>query len=179
MVTTVYSPEFPEKVSPVESALAGQFMAWLRQGVQGGVLPVNTPDALVYVVAEGLLLASPRIFGEFAKLIVAGLNPLFDAARRVQREVLREGWHLRADRGLSIFCYEKGRYARGRSDRETTRINGIVIREPQRFIQPLPAIDPALVRVVDAVGPSPSQSPSPLNRSVDDLSTRSPAASGT
>lgn len=171
-VTTVYSPEFLEKVNPVESALAGQFMAWLRQGVLGGALPVNTPDALVYVVAEGLLLASPRIFREFAKLM-GGSEPLFDAARRVQREVLREGWHLRADRGLSIFCYE-----RGQTDRETTRINGIVIREPQRFIQPLPAIDPALVRVVDAVGPSPSQSPSPLDRSVDDLSTRSPAASG-
>lgn len=177
MVTTVDSPEFLEEVSPVESALAGQFMAWLRQGVQGGVLPVNAPDALVHVVAEGLLLASPRIFREFAKQI-GGSEPLFDAARRVQREVLREGWHLRADRGLSIFCYEKGRYARGRSDRETTRINGIVIREPQRFIQPLPAIDPALVRVVDGVGASHSSSPSPLDRSVDDLSTRSPAASG-
>jgi hypothetical protein len=100
------SPEFLEEVNPVESALAGQFMAWLRQGVLGGALPVNTPDALVYVVAEGLLLASPRIFREFAKQI-GGSEPLFDAARRVQREVLREGWHLRADRGLSIFCYER------------------------------------------------------------------------
>ena len=74
----------------------------------------------------------------------------------MQREVLREGWHLRADRGLSIFCYEKERYARGRSDPETTRINGIVIREPQRFIQPLPAIDSKLVRVADGAGTSPS-----------------------
>ncbi len=161
-VTTVDSPEFLEEVTPVESALAGQFMAWLRQGVLGGALPVNTPEAPVYVVAEGLLLASPRIFSEFAKQI-GGSEPLFDAARRVQREVLRVGWHLRADRGLSIFCYETGRYetgryARGRSDPETTRINGIVIREPQRFIQPLPAIDPALVRVVDGVGPSLSPS---------------------
>jgi hypothetical protein len=177
-VTTVDSPEFLEEVTPVDSALAGQFMAWLRQGVLAGALPVNTPEALVYVVAEGLLLASPRIFREFAKQI-GGSEPLFDAARRVQREVLREGWHLRSDRGLSIFCYEKGCYAKGRSDPETTRINGIVIREPQRFIQPLPAIDPALVRVVDGVGPSPSPSPSPLDRSADDLSARSPAAPGT
>ena len=156
-VTTVDSPEFLEQVNSVESVLAGQFMAWLKQGVQGGRLPVNTPDALVYVVAEGLLLASPRIFREFATQI-GGSEPLFDAARRVQREVLREGWHLRADRGLSIFCYGTGRYARGRSDPETTRINGIVIREPQRFIQPLPDIDPALVRLADGVGPSPSPS---------------------
>jgi hypothetical protein len=71
------------------------------------------------VVAEGLLLASPRIFREFAKQQVGGSRGrLFDAAKRVQREVLREGWHLRADRGVSILCYEKGRNARGRSDRE-------------------------------------------------------------
>jgi hypothetical protein len=67
-----------------------------------------------------------------------------DAAKRVQREVLREGWHLRADRGVNILCYE-----RKRSDRGSSRINGIVICEPQRFIQALPAIDSTLVRVVE------------------------------
>lgn len=149
-IVTVDSPEFLEDVNPVESALARQFMAWLNQGVHGGTLPVNTPDALVYVVADGLLLASPRIFREFAKQI-GGSEPVVDAARRVQREVLREGWHLRADRGLNILCYE-----RGRSDHGATRINGIVIREPQRFIRPLPAIDPALVRVADGVPPTPT-----------------------
>ena len=69
---------------------------------------------------------------------------LADAAKRVQREVLREGWHLRADRGVNILCYE-----RKRSDRGSTRINGIVIREPQRFVQTLPAFDSMLVRVVE------------------------------
>ena len=65
----------------------------------------------------------------------------------MQREVLREGWHLRAGSGVNILGYE-----RKRSDHGTTRINGVVIREPQRFIQPLPAIDSALVRVADGAG---------------------------
>jgi len=146
-VPNVDPPEFLEGVSPDESALARQFMAWLSQGLLGGTLSVNTPDALVHVVAEGLLLASPRIFREFAKQRVAGLGADADAAKRVQREVLREGWHLRADRGVNILCYEHRR-----SDRGTTRINGIVIREPKRFIQPLPAIDSTLVRVMDNEG---------------------------
>jgi hypothetical protein len=124
-------------------------MVWLNQGLLDGTFSVNKPDALVHGVAEGLLLASPRIFREFAKQQVAGPESAADAAKRVQREVLREGWHLRADRGVNILCYD-----RKRSDRGGTRINGIVIREPQRFLHALPAIDSALVRVMDgASGP--------------------------
>ena len=143
-IATGKPPEFLDKVTPGESALARLFMAWLKQGVQSGALSVNTPDALVYVVAEGLLLASPHIFREFAKQQVGGAEPITDTAKHLQREVLRQGWHLRADRGLNILCYE-----RGRSDRGSNRINGIVIRDPQRFIQPLPAIDSTLVRLLD------------------------------
>lgn len=146
-VVSVDSPEFLEEVKPDESTLARQFMAWLSQGVLRGTLAVNTPDALVHVVAEGLLLTSPRIFREFTKQQVAGSEPAVDAAKRVQREVLREGWHLRAGSGVNIVCYE-----RKRSDHGITRINGIVIREPLRFIRALPAIDSALVRVADGAG---------------------------
>ncbi len=148
-VLTVDPPEFLEAVRPEESALARQFMAWLSRGVIGGALPVNTSGAVVHVVAEGLLLASPRIFREFAKQQVAGPEATADVAKRVQREVLREGWHLRGERGVNILCYEQSRSGRG-----TTRFNGIVIREPQRFIQPLPAVDSTLVRVVDGMGVS-------------------------
>jgi hypothetical protein len=143
-VLAVDPSEFLEDVSPDESALARQFMAWLSQGMLDGRLSVNVPDALVHVVAEGLLLASPRIFREFAKQQVGVPESAADEAKRVQREVLREGWHLRADRGVNILCYE-----RKRSDRGSTRINGIVIREPQRFVQALPAIDSTLKRVVE------------------------------
>jgi hypothetical protein len=154
-VASIDKAEFLEDVRPEESALAVQFMAWLRQGVLGGTLPVNTADASVFVVAEGLLLCSPRIFREFAKQRMAGHEAVADAAKRVQREVLRQGWHLRADGGVNILHYEQSQ-----SGRATNRINGIVIREPQRFIQPLPDIDSTLVRVMDGAGPSPSPLPS-------------------
>ena len=147
IVLTAEPPEFLEDVKPDEFAVARQFMAWLSQGVLGGTLAVNTPDALVHMVAEGLLLASPRIFREFARQQGAGFEPAVDTARRVQREVLREGWHLRAERGVNILCYE-----RKRSDHGVTRINGIVLREPLRFIQSLPAIDLTLLRVVEGAG---------------------------
>jgi hypothetical protein len=152
-VITVDTTEFLEDVLPDESALARQFMVWLNQGLLDGSLSVNKPDALVYGVAEGLLLASPRIFREFAKQQVAGPESGADATRRAQRqvlrEVLREGWHLRGDHGVNIRCY-----GYRRSDRGATRINGIVMLEPQRFIQRLPAIDSTLVRMVDgASGP--------------------------
>jgi hypothetical protein len=146
-VQTADTPEFLADVKPDESALARQFMAWLSQGLIGGTMAVNTPDALVHVVAEGLLLASTSIFREFAKQQGGASEPTVDTAKRVQREVLREGWHLRAERGVNILCYE-----RKRSDYGITRINGIVIREPQRFIQSLPAIDSSLVRVADGAG---------------------------
>lgn len=154
-VATDERAQFLEDVRPEESALAVQFMAWLRQGVLDCTLPVNTAEASVFVVAEGLLLCSPRVFREFAKQHMAGSEVVADAAKRVQRELLRQGWHQRAGGGVNILSYEQRR-----SDRSTTRINGIVIREPQRFIQPLPAIDSTLDRVMDGAGASPSPLPS-------------------
>ena len=146
---TVEAPAFLEDCSPGTSVRARQFMAWLNQGLLDGTLSVNQPDALVHRVAEGLLLASPRLFRQFARQQVVGPEAADYAARRVQREVLREGWHLRGDHGVNILCYEHRR-----SDRGAIRINGIVILEPQRFIQPLPAIDPTLVRAVDGASVS-------------------------
>ena len=121
---TVDTPEFLEDVKPDESQLARQFMVWLSQGVISGTLSVNTPDAFVHVVAEGLLLTSPRIFREFAKQQIVGSEPVVDVAKRVQRDVLRGDWHLR-ERGVNILCYERKRAHHG-----ITRINGFVIREP-------------------------------------------------
>ena len=141
---TTVAPAFLEDVHAEGAALAQQFMAWLRQGVLDGTLSVNRTDAQVHVVNEGLLLASPRIFREFARER-AGPEPAGDAAKRVQRDVLRAGWHLRAGGGVNMLCYEMTR-----AGRSPTRITGIVIRDPRRFIDPLPVVDTTLVRVVDS-----------------------------
>jgi len=146
-VPTVVEPGFLDDVTTQRSPLARQLMAWLKRGVRDGTLDVNGSDAYMHVVDEGLLLVSPRIFREFAQQPGRSVEPAVDVARQVQREVLREGWHLRADRGVNILCYELRRDGRG-----SARINGVVIREPQRFVDPLPPINTSLVRVLDAAG---------------------------
>lgn len=146
-VPAVVETLYLEDVTTQRSALARQFMAWLRRGVLDGTLAVNGSGAPVHVVDDGLLLVSPRIFREFARQPGRSAEPAVDGARQVQREVLREGWHLRVDGGVNILCYELKGGGRG-----STRINGIVIREPQRFVDPLPPINPSLVRVLDAAG---------------------------
>ena len=71
------------------------------------------------------------------------------SAKRLQREILRAGWHLQAERGVNFHSYQwKG------DQRTTSRVSGIVIVEPGRFVDPLPPVNPALVRVVDATGSS-------------------------
>lgn len=147
-------PETLEGVRQEGSELARRFMHWLQRGIAGGTLLVNVPGALVHGVNEGLLLASPRIFRRFAKHdgfvdATAAFNPeqAVEPAKRIQREVLRAGWHLRADHGVNILSYQWLR-----DHRAMSRINGIVICEPGRFVAPPPPINPALVRVVDAAG---------------------------
>jgi hypothetical protein len=124
-------------------------MAWLKQGLHDGALAVNSPSAFVHVVADGLLLSSPRIFREFADKQVAGTEPAVDVAKRVQCEVLRQGWHIRTEQGMNFLYYERKRSGGG-----SFPINGIVIREPQRFFRSLPAIDFELVRLADPTGKS-------------------------
>jgi hypothetical protein len=68
-----------------------------------------------------------------------------DAAKRLQREVLRAGWHLRADGGVNLHGY-----AWKQDGGAAARIHGVVILEPARFVDPVPAINPALVRVADS-----------------------------
>ena len=155
-VSSTTEPEYLDDMREQGSALARRFMDWLRQGIVGGTLPVNTPNALVHRVAEGLLLAWPRIFREFAKeagpvggLMGPNADQVAGSAKRLQREFLRAGWQLQAERGVNFHCYQwKG------DQRTTSRINGLVIVEPSRFVDPLPPVNPALVRVVDGTGPA-------------------------
>ena len=61
-----------------------------------------------------------------------------DAAKRLQREVLRAGWHLRADGGVNLHGYA-WRHDGG----PDFRIHGVVILAPTRFVDPLPPVNPA------------------------------------
>lgn len=138
-------PEFLDGVDAADAGRPRRFMEWVRQGIAGGTLQVNVRGALVHGVEDGLLLASPGIFRAFVRRDGSGQAEPGDAAKRLQREVLRAGWHMRADGGVNLHGY-----AWKQDGRAADRIHGIVILSPGRFFDPLPAINPALVRVGDS-----------------------------
>ena len=135
-------PEFLDGVDAAGAERPRRFMEWVRQGIADGTLPVNVRGALVHGVEDGLLLASPGIFRTFIRRDGPGQGESGDAAKRLQREVLRAGGHLRADGGVNLHGY-----AWKQDGRAAARIHGIVILAPGRFLDPVPPINPALVRV--------------------------------
>jgi len=137
--------EFLDSVDAAGAERPRRFMEWMRQGIADGTLPVNVRGALVHGVEDGLLLASPGIFRAFVRRDGVGQAEPGDAAKRLQREVLRAGWHLRADGGVNLHGY-----AWKQDGRAAARIHGIVILSPGRFFDPVPPINPALVRVGDS-----------------------------
>jgi hypothetical protein len=134
-------PEFLEDVAPPGSERPQRFLQWLRQGISDGTLPVNTHGALVHGVEEGLLLASPGIFRAFIRHEGVGKGESGDADKRLQREVLRERSHLRTEGGVNLHAY-----AWKREGRPSACIHGIVILDPRRIVDPVPAINTELVR---------------------------------
>jgi len=102
-----------------------------------------------------MLLVSPRIFREFSKQLGKDAREGSggpsgdgaDAAKWAQRQVLRAGWHLQADRGVNILAYQVMR-----GDRPVSRLSGVVIRNPAQFIDPPPAVNPVLVRAAEGQG---------------------------
>lgn len=131
------------------SDVARSFIGWLRRGISDGTIRVNEPGALVHGVNEGVLLVSPRIFREFSKQLgphqhdgrIGSPSDGADPAKWVQRQVLRAGWHLQADRGINILAYQVMR-----GDRAVSRLSGVVIRNPAQFIDLVPPVNPVLVR---------------------------------
>jgi hypothetical protein len=128
---------------------ARRFISWVQQGLSDGALRVNEAGALVHFVEEGMLLVSPRIFREFAKRFgedgsrgPANAPGEPDIGKSIQRQVLRAGWHLRADKGVNILTYQVMR-----GDRAVSRLSGIVIRSPARFVNPVPSVNPVLARL--------------------------------
>jgi hypothetical protein len=137
-------PEFLDGVDAADAGRPRRFMEWVRQGIADGTVPVNVRGALVHGVEDGLLLASPGIFRAFIQRDGVGQAEPADAAKRLQREVLRTGWHLRTDGGVNLHGY-----AWKQDGRAAARIHGVVILSPSRFFDPVPGINPALVRLGD------------------------------
>ena len=122
---------------------------WLRDGLAGGSIEINTRTALVHHVPEGLLLVSPGIFRSFLASQGADANSQ-EALKRLQRSALKAGWHLVGADGASVLGY-----AWTKNGKATARVHGIVIEEPQRLLDPPPPINPRLVRIGAAGGSDP------------------------
>ncbi|MCL4215403.1 MAG: DNA-binding domain-containing protein [Candidatus Hydrogenedentes bacterium] len=144
----------PETLVEQVPEAARRFIGWLQQGLSDGALPVNQAGALVHFVDEGMLLVSPRIFREFAKHCGRGFVAIPDNApgepdigKSIQRQVLRAGWHLRADKGVNILTYQVMR-----RNRPASRLSGVVFPNPERFVDPVPPVNPLLVRLREERG---------------------------
>ncbi len=126
-----------------------ELFGWLRDGLAGGSIEINTRTALVHRVPEGLLLVSPSIFRSFLAWQGADANSQ-EALKRLQRSVLKAEWHLVGADGASVLGY-----AWIKNGKTTARVHGIVIEQPQRLLDPLPPINPRLARIAVAGGSDP------------------------
>jgi hypothetical protein len=95
------------------------------------------------------LLVSPGVFRSFLASQGADANSQ-QALKRLQRSVLKAGWHLVGADGASVLGY-----GWTRNGKATARVHGIVIEQPQRLLDPLPPINPRLVRIEVAGGSEP------------------------
>lgn len=156
---SAFSPSQPS--APVDAITAQashavhRFIAWLREGISDGTIRVNEAGALVHGVDEGMLLVSPRIFKEFAKRFGedgTGHVPTIavdeaDSGKWIQRRLLRAGWHVRVDKGVNIVTYQVIRKGRA-----VSRLSGVVITNPARFVNPVPPVNSVLARLLPRPG---------------------------
>jgi hypothetical protein len=123
-----------------------ELFGWLRDGLAGGSIEINSRTALVHHVPEGLLLVSPSIFRSFLTWQGADANSQ-ENLKRLQRSVLKAGWHLVGADGASVLGY-----AWTKNGKTTAKVHGIVIEQPLRLLDPLPPINSRLVRIEVAGG---------------------------
>ena len=130
--------------APLSAAQPPELFGWLRDGLAEGSIEINTRTALVHHVPEGLLLVSPGIFRSFLAWQSADANSQ-ESLKRLQRSVLKAGWHLVGADGANVLGY-----AWTKNGKATARVHGIVIEQPQRLLDPLPPINSRLVRIAVA-----------------------------
>lgn len=78
------------------SGAGEQFLAWLRDGVTTGRTQVNTVNARLHVVPEGVLLVSPAVFKDFDR----------ENWHHVQKRFTKLRIHRRCADGTNIHTYK-------------------------------------------------------------------------
>jgi hypothetical protein len=106
----------PDADAPLPEDPGDACLEWIRRGVADGSLLVNTREARIHVVPEGVLLVSPGIFRDFGSATGHAWNV---TQKRFQRLQL----HEKSSEGTNIHRYVV------QGERQTSRINGLLIRD--------------------------------------------------
>ncbi|MDD5366438.1 MAG: MobH family relaxase [Gallionellaceae bacterium] len=136
------------KTGPTPSDAALRFMGWLQQGLADGSLPYNTTSALAHFVRVNLrdqeetmmLLVSPAVFRRFAESYgdqASGVDSDAEPNKLgmgIQMAFTQAGWHQPAARGRNIHRFQVIR----RGDTGGSLLNGFLVRDPERFVNPVP-----------------------------------------
>lgn len=95
-----------------------RFLAWIKEGLSSGRLPINTVNARIHTVSEGLMLVSPGIFKDYDR----------ENWSRVQKRFLKQKLHQRTAQGTNVWTYQV------KGARKQSRINGLLIAEPEAVL---------------------------------------------
>ncbi len=144
---TAMNPRPPSKKERETPLGAQRFIAWVQRGLADGSIVYNETGAMVHFVEAGMLLVSPRIFREFAALHgESGDGKPTELVgdkigTGIQREVIRAGWHVFGPKKVNVLRYQVKR----RNDSPGIVLSGMVIKDPERFVNPVPPINQMLV----------------------------------
>jgi integrating conjugative element relaxase (TIGR03760 family) len=152
-------PALPGHSRKEPSKAAMEFMKWIQQGICDSTLLYNDSGAMVHFVPEGMLLVSPVIFRRYAELFGEPPRrsaPTADAATpdggearlglSIQREVVDAGWHLQLPKRNNIVRYQV--LAKGKPGK---MLSGVLIQQPDRWLNPLPPANPLLAKVKNEI----------------------------
>jgi integrating conjugative element relaxase (TIGR03760 family) len=112
-----------------------RFLAWLQSELAHQRLAVNSVQARIHVVTEGVLLISPAIFRDFADRV-----PDEGTWEHVQKRFLKLKLHVKRPDGTNVHRY------RVTGERRQSVIKGIVLPDAERVFgsAPRPAPNPHL-----------------------------------
>ncbi|GKS73225.1 TraI domain-containing protein [Acidovorax sp. SUPP950] len=127
-----------DKPAHEPSELAIAFLRWIQERLVSRDLTYNEPGAAVHFVEQGMALVSPLIFKMYARE-VGDETDAQELGTRVQREVIKCGWHMPGPNRTNIV-----RFAIHSRGSVAGHLSCVVLVEPSRWVQPVPPSNPVL-----------------------------------
>jgi integrating conjugative element relaxase (TIGR03760 family) len=144
------------KASAQPPQLAVQFMRWVQESIASGSIAINTSKAVVHFASvehislgnvgkqeKFMLLLSPQIFRDFGAAFPDAIGPAADAVALIQTAIKKSGWNVTVGADLvNILRFVVGQASEGTVGKSI--ISCFVIREPERFVNPVPPVNELL-----------------------------------